>query len=125
LLSMDYSLFRDGPNFLQFTPVPPATTWPLDLMLVNDQTFARMRTASRQLPYASGLVRVPSVEHLIALKLHVLKQNLPHRTIKDFADVQALVEHNNINLHAPEIREIFSRYGSEDLYRRLKIACEQ
>jgi len=64
------------------------------------------------------------VPHLIALKLHALKQDLAHRQIKDFLDVVDLVAANKIDLKSEELKSIFQRYGSADLYRRILTACE-
>src|SRR5437868_15482274 len=75
-----YSVFQEGPTFIQFNADGKNSVWPLDLMLVNDETFAKMFAASKAMRFADAQVSVPSIPHLIALKLHVLKQDLPHRT---------------------------------------------
>jgi hypothetical protein len=124
LLAAGYSIFREEGAFIQMTPASEAD-WPVDFMVVTDETFLKLAAASREKMIGEVTVRVPSVEHLIALKLHVLKQGLPHRTIKDFCDVQGLVEQNAVDLNSSEMRGIFERYGNEDLYHRIKVACGQ
>lgn len=125
LFSLGYSLFREEENFSQFAAEKPPASWPLDLMHVNEQTLAKMVAASQSFVHGGVSVRVPSVDHLIALKLHVLKQNMPHRAIKDFLDIQALVEHQKVDLRSTTMQEIFSKYGTENLYRRLLVSCDQ
>lgn len=123
--SLGFECSTQQENFLQFTGSERAGSWPLDLMLVNDQTFEKMWDQSQEIRYETVLLRLPSVEHLIALKLHALRQNLLHRTIKDFQDVVGLVAANQIDLRSPAMRDIFERYGTPELYRKLKIACDQ
>jgi len=45
--------------------------------------------------------------------------------IKDFRDVQGIVEHARIDLKTAEMHEIFVRYGTEELYHEMKVACDQ
>jgi hypothetical protein len=120
-----YSVEREERNFVHFSPDGVTAIWPVDLMLVNDQTFAKLQADAEPVNFAGVVVGTPSIAHLIALKLHVLRQNLEHRTIKDFTDVEELVRINQINLNSPEMKEIFERYGTPDLYRRVKVACGQ
>ena len=55
--ALGYSLHREGPTFLQFDP-PNAQALPLDLMLVNDATFAKLAADSVPAPpSASGARR--------------------------------------------------------------------
>ena len=49
--SAGYELHQENPNFLQFNAAAEAT-FPLDLMFVNDATFAKMQAAA--VPSPSG-----------------------------------------------------------------------
>lgn len=117
-----YKLVHEGQTFVQFESSEPAT--PVDLMLVNDQTFEKLQARVHSLEEEGTTIPFVCVQHLIALKIHVLKQDLEHRRMKDFLDVVELVRANKIDLQSTEMREIFERYGSEDLYRRIKLASE-
>ncbi len=94
----------------------------LDLMFVGDPTFDRMYLASIEKSLGSIAARVPSLEHLVALKLHVLKQNLAHRILGDFDDVIQLVLVNGIDLAQPGWREIFLKFGNEQIYDKIRDA---
>jgi hypothetical protein len=69
------------PAFAQFTPPDESTG--LDLMFVAPSTFEQFWTASEKREFGGTTASVPSLDHLLALKLHVLKQGLLHRTSKD------------------------------------------
>src|SRR5688500_968978 len=76
ILNMGYSVFKEEDNFVQFSPKRAPAAWPLDLMLVTNETFAKLFAASTERLENGVPFKVPAVEHLIALKLHVLKQEL-------------------------------------------------
>ena len=84
--------------------------------------FEKMSTESKVTQFGETSARVPSIEHVIALKLHALKQGLAHRRILDFDDVMNLVLKNGIDLGESRWREIFEKHGNLDLYERLRKA---
>ena len=60
-------------TFAQFESTAGAID--LDLMLVSDETFQKMAAQSKMTQFDQTAARVPSIEHLIALKLHALNRN--------------------------------------------------
>jgi predicted nucleotidyltransferase len=123
LESIGYKAVNDGGAFLQFAS-GVERGGALDLMLLNAATFEKLATRAKAIQYLGTEISVVAVEHLIALKLHALRQDLAHRRIKDFLDVVELIRANCLDLQSAELREIFTRYGTEDLARRIRIACE-
>ena len=93
-------------------------------MLVNSSTFEKMWARSIPLPEPSGSLRIVSAEHLVALKLHVLKQDLEHRRLRDFLDVVDVIKQNKLDLHGPEMLELFEKFGTPELYQKIKRGCE-
>jgi hypothetical protein len=109
-------LVNEANVFAQFVPVEGEA---LDLMLVNDETFEKLWAESIMRDVSGHNVRVPSLDHLIALKVHALKQGLSHRTFKDAEDVEKLARANNLNLAEPRYEEIFLKYGTREIYETL------
>jgi len=93
-------------------------------MLVSDETFHKMSSQSKETQFGETRARIPSLEHLIALKLHALKQDLSHRRILDFDDVSNLILKNGINLEESRWRDIFEKHGTLDLYERIRKATK-
>jgi hypothetical protein len=91
----------------------------LDLMFVEDATFEPMWTASEERDFAGTRARVPCLDHLLALKLHALKQALPHRTARDAEDVEILVRRNGVDLRQPKYEELFLKYGNREIYETI------
>ncbi len=86
---------------------------PVDLMLVDDTTFAKFSADAAPSTLEKTPVLIPSLPHLIALKLHALKFGGEHRHARDQLDVAELVRLNKVDLAADNYREIFQRYATE------------
>ena len=119
---LQYAVFQDRNTFLQLSP-PATGAWPVDLMLAGETTFDEMLAASLEVEMLGARLRIPSLEHLLALKLHALKHGGVHRHLKDFIDVEGLVMANNIDLETEKIRALFTKYGNMELYEKIRRAC--
>jgi predicted nucleotidyltransferase len=122
LTALAYESRHTHENFEQFRSTKGDSD--LDLMFVSDSTFAGLIETSKEVVFGPVSVRIPSLQHLIALKLHVLKQGLEHRMLGDFDDVVQLVLVNRIDLENPEWKSLFDRYGNEELYERARRATK-
>ena len=118
LAKFGYANFHDGGNFIQYD-APDKNAWPVDLMLVQEKTFAPILEASLEAEFFGVKTRVPRLEHLIALKLHALKNTRMHRFLKDFLDVENLIRINKLDLGSKKVRDLFERYGTQDLYEKI------
>jgi predicted nucleotidyltransferase len=123
LSTLGYECFNDSEGFQQYKK-PGQEAWPLDLMLVNQETFEGLLAAAAPATVQHAIVPLVSLDHLIALKLHVLKQGRLHRFLKDFEDVIQLVRINRLDLQSAPLRALFMRYGTADLYEKIKRAIE-
>lgn len=113
-----YVSHNDGGSFIQYNP-PAQNAWPVDLMLVQEKTFAPILAASRAADFFGVKARVPALEHLIALKLHALKNTRMSRFLKDFLDVEYLMRVNRLDIKSKSIRELFDKYGTPELYDKV------
>lgn len=122
MLEMGYVLISDQDAFRQYA-WSKGVAWPVDLMFVHTETFKQLVSAARPAVIHDARVRLVSLEHLLALKLHVLKQRRMHRFLKDFEDVVKLVHFNKVDLSSPEMRGLFLKYGTAELYEKIRGAC--
>jgi hypothetical protein len=113
-----YSLAAETANFMQWSS-SSRTSWPLDVMMVSEATFQKMCPASIKGSVEGTEVHFPSLNNLIALKLHVLKQSLLHRFSKDLEDVVILVEVNKVDVLSDEFRSLCDRYGNKSVYEQI------
>ena len=118
LVALGYSVFHEDPAFLQLSP-PTAAGWPVDLLVVDDATFDIMQQDARRFRFGAVACLIPSVEHLIAMKLHALRFSGEQRMRKDGIDVVELAETNGIDLLGEGFRALCERFGDARVYERI------
>lgn len=119
LVSYGYALRARTPAFDQYIHATPG--WPqVDVMFVNERTWAKLRGEAEQKAVGRLTLRVPSPRHMVALKLH--SANSPRRSepAKDWADIEALINIHHLDLSDPEFEKLVLQYGGEASMRRLK-----
>ena len=119
LNGMGYSCYHRGPTFMQFTPAD-SQTLPLDLMLVSEDTFAKLLADGSSLPGVGSGSKLVSLKHLFALKCHAIKYGHQGRIVKDADDVIALVKVNRVDLEDPEMRALFLKHGTDEFYEKVR-----
>jgi len=90
----------------------------LDVLLVDVETFNGILVESRELDLGNGSCRVPSLSHLLALKLHAIRQDR-RRELRDLADIESLLRLNPGAISATELRQLASRHAPPDLLPRI------
>jgi hypothetical protein len=116
---MGYALYHEGPTFLQFNS-PKKEDLPLDLMLVNGETFGKLMAEAKPASPSAPQAKVVSLRHLLSLKCHAIKFGHPGRIVKDADDVLQLVLVNGIDMNAPEMRGLFLKHGNAELYEKVR-----
>lgn len=94
-------------------------TGDLDLVVVDDATFDAMMHASRSVTFGGTACAIPSIEHLMAMKLHALRFAGEARMRKDGVDVVELAEANGIDLLGDAFRSLCDRFADGSVYERI------
>lgn len=89
----------------------------IDLIWVNDETFARM---IGEIDPGLG-VRLVNFEGLIAMKLHALKDD-ESRKGRDLRDLQELLAKHPGRIPEHDLRAMCEKYAGPDAYHRVKLA---
>lgn len=118
LVALGYAVFHEDGAFLQLSP-PTVTGWPVDLLAVDDGTFDAMKHAAQPFTFGGQACLIPSVEHLIAMKLHALRFAGETRMRKDGVDVVELAEANGIDLLGESFRALCDRFADARVYERV------
>lgn len=92
----------------------------IDIGFVNRETLVRMIQDGKETEMMGRRFVVPSLDHLIALKLHALKNNPEVRERWDLRDILELIEVNRVNVETDAFRELCLKYGTETLYLKIK-----
>ncbi len=64
-------------------------------------------------------IRVPSLIHLIALKLHAVKNN-PERENRDIGDIVELLKANPGKLPLTDLKSVCAGYGPESIFTKIE-----
>lgn len=91
----------------------------LDFMFVEKETLDIILEKSKEINIAGQKFAVPSLEYLIALKLHSIKFNPKIREIKDLPDIIDLIKINKVNVRSDKFKNLCLRYGSKKLYDKI------
>ncbi|MEO8440420.1 MAG: hypothetical protein ABI540_09385 [Spartobacteria bacterium] len=116
-----YAIFYRTANFVRLRfAVDPAAALPIDLMLADQETFRKMQAGSQRCDLGNDLqLTIPSALHLIALKLHALRNPARLESGIDLQDVKHLIKTAGIDVSSSEFQEIAQRYGTEEVLSRL------
>lgn len=92
--------------------------WIIDTLLLSADTFGKMWALRQTERLATIEMHVAAPQHVIAMKLHAVKQN-PARTMSDVLDILELIKLQRARFSRDELAEICDRYGTPDLREKL------
>ena len=119
LLDMDYHLFNDSEAFMQFNP-GKIEEWPLDILLVNERTFKELKASASSINIGGREnILIPSNKHLIAMKLHTLKQGDEIRRLKDILDIITLIRHGDMEIESDDFKNMCQNFASDEVYKEI------
>ncbi len=90
----------------------------LDLMFVDQETLDRITKDGQTISIQGKEFVVPSLHHLIALKLHAIKGS-KWREMKDLLDVVSLMRINRVDVKSDNFKNLCARYGPKDIYKKI------
>lgn len=116
---LNYQVGQNDARFARYRAASLAN-WPIDLMFVDAETFAKMYAASKEVEYGEARARTVSARHLATLKIHALKNYQPHRYSKDLSDLDSLLQSGQTGITDEQLKALCERYASLDLYYKIK-----
>lgn len=116
---LDYVVGQNDEYFARFRPAG-ITNWPIDLMYVDAETFAKMYDASVEMRYGEARARTISPRHLVTLKIHALKHYQEHRYSKDLSDLTSLLSSEKTEITDEELKALCERYASIELFHKIR-----
>ena len=96
----------------------------LDYMFVDSDVFAKIAEDAREVSIAKAKFIIPSLEHLIALKLHSIKGN-SKREMKDLPDIIGLIENNGVDVRSKSFEQMCLKYGNAELLKKIRTFMEK
>lgn len=91
----------------------------LDFMFIDKETRDKIIEEGKGISIAGQKFIVPSLNHLIALKLHAIKYNPKIREYKDLSDIIELIKVNKLKVKNNEFKKLCLKYGTDELYHKI------
>lgn len=91
----------------------------VDFMFVDKDTLNKIIKDGKEITIEHQKFTVPSLNTLIALKLHAIKYNQKIREYKDLPDVINLIRINKIDYKSNKFRAMCLKYGTQGLYKKI------
>jgi hypothetical protein len=91
----------------------------IDFMFVSKETLNKIIKNGKRITIAGKKFIIPSLYHLIALKLHSIKYNPKLREFRDLPDIINLIKINHINVKNHKFKELCLKYGTQELYKKI------
>lgn len=124
----EYSVFHDHFSSLGYQEIfrnnlfsrfenKASGVMPVDVLFLDDKTFKSIWDKGMEARMHGHVFRTPSLNHLIALKLHALKQGGERREWKDLDDIFKLVSENKFGMK--ELHELCQKFGPSDAYEMI------
>ena len=113
--SMGYVWKGQTDNFARLDPPttdPPS--FPIDVMFVSTETFAKLHADKNELDFGGIRLPAPKPIHLIALKLHAMKNPERLKKGKDLPDILNLISICGIDTAGEEFKSILNRYANDE-----------
>jgi hypothetical protein len=119
-LSLEFRAEHRSPSFIQFTGPDTFSHIPLDLMVVDSRTWDLLTAQAQPATLGNCSIRVPSPEHLLAMKLQAARAPTRLDPAIDWSDARELVRLCSLDLDNPVIQAIVDRYGGPPAWTHLK-----
>lgn len=91
----------------------------IDFMFVDKQTITKIIKDGKKINIARKKFIIPSLNNLIALKLHSLKYNLKLRENSDLPDIVNLIRINKVDYKSENFKELCLKYGTKEIYKMI------
>ncbi|RPI77029.1 MAG: hypothetical protein EHM45_10725 [Desulfobacteraceae bacterium] len=113
-----YTPYYTHEIFIRLKNIEPSF-FDLDFMFIEKKTFEKIQKAGRKIEISGKKFSIPSLDHLIALKLHSIKYNPKNREFRDLPDIINLIRLNKVDYKSRSFRELCLKFGNEDLYSKI------
>ena len=93
---------------------------PVDILFTDPNSLAEMLKEAKEIKIRGQEFKVPSLQNLMAMKLHSLKQSGGERDYKDLLDLLDLMKQNQIDGRSQAFKDLCLKFGGEEIYRKVE-----
>ncbi|MGH8045805.1 MAG: hypothetical protein ACREKL_01045 [Chthoniobacterales bacterium] len=119
LRELGWKFYNGTDSFAQFE-ASEAGGLPIDLMIVNTETWSKLLEGASEMTIAGEPVLLPKPEFLVALKLHAAASPTRSKQESDWNDIREIIRICGLDPNNPAFREIILRYGGDNALARIE-----
>lgn len=119
LLAAGYRKSADSPVVIRFKG-DGNLLLDIDLITIEASTLQKILKQAEEFTIAGCAFKVPSLEHLMAMKFHALKNDLERRGPKDMLDIISLARRNGLDPEGDRFRKLGATYGTPEISGRIQ-----
>lgn len=93
---------------------------PVDILFTDPASLAEMLKEAKEVEIRGQQFKVPSLQHLMAMKLHSLRQSGGDRDYKDLLDLLDLMKQNQIDGRSQTFKDLCLKFGGEEIYKKIE-----
>jgi len=98
----------------------------IDCLFADEGTYDKIVSSGKKVDLFGTEFILPTVLHIIAMKLHAVKHGEAHRFAKDYNDILALIEIHGLDTSpGSEFAEMCDKYANREIYRRISNATKK
>lgn len=118
LLGGGFERLGETENFARYSH-PSDLVPDVDVLFVDAVTFDKLRVGGIPLQRGSAKLQAPALPHLIALKLHAIRNN-PAREAGDLGDIARLLRANPSAISTTELVALCTQFGPPGIEAKLQ-----
>lgn len=104
---------------------PDGMRFVLDVLTLAAATMDSLWQGSVTRPFAGRDIRLPGLDHLLAMKVHAMKHDKMLRGLKDLLDIAQLVRVNGLDPKGDRLRDICLRFGNTQILDSVRKALDE
>lgn len=113
---LGYSVMNEDPDLYARYHKPGRRV--VDIIYMNHTTFTQLVEASVETDVSRVRVRVPSLNHLLSMKLFSVSQSAKRG--KDLGDILSLIANNGVDVHSQEFETLCLNYAGDKWLQLLR-----
>ena len=96
----------------------------VDILFVDENTLGGVLKEGKETEILGTRFIVPSLHHLIAMKLHAMKYDQGNRDFRDLRDIAELIKINRVDVTTNDFRNLCLKFGTEKVYQKILEAAK-
>ena len=106
---LGYTVMNENPDLYARYHKPGRRV--VDFIYMNHGTFAQLKDASVETDVSRVRVQVPSLDHLLSMKLFSVSQS--SKRGKDLGDILSLIANNGVDVHSRDFQDLCLKFAGE------------